>query len=271
MDDLPAPQNAGDETDAPDPRYVVPGLSRGLAMLQIFTRQAPALTLVELAAGLDLSRSAAYRLAYTLEKDGFIARDPASRRYRLTSKVLSLGFEYFSSQSITDQAQPYLRELSETVSASSYLVILDGCHAVYLAKGAPAAGMVSNLQVGSRQAAHLTASGRILLGNLPDDRLKTVAAQISRDYRNTAIPPFAELARLVRQDAARGYVFHPSVLSPGVSSCAAPIRDASRNAVAAITVIGPSPHLELFGGEPALSAAVLAATAQLSRQLGFPG
>jgi IclR family pca regulon transcriptional regulator len=240
-------------------------------MLQIFTQAAPALTLVELAAGLDLSRSAAYRLAYTLEKDGFIARDAATRRYRLTSKVLTLGFEYFNSQTIADLAQPYLKQLSETISASSYLVILDGCHAVYLARGAPLAGMVSNLQVGSRQAAHLTASGRILFAYLPEPRLRAIAARIGREYRQLTAPSAAELARQARQDAERGYVFHPSVLSPGVSSCAAAIRDGSGGAVAAITVIGPTPHLAMYGGEAALAEKVVAATQALSAQIGYRG
>ena len=145
--------------DQIDSRYIVPGLSRGLALLQLFTRHKASKTLLELAEGLDISRSAAFRLTYTLEKDGFIERNAATRRFRPTSKVLTLGFEYFNSQSITELAQPHLRELSDATSASSHVVILDGWHAVYLARLAPpAVGLVSNLQVGSRQPAHLTAS-----------------------------------------------------------------------------------------------------------------
>src|SRR5262245_8682051 len=96
-----------------DRRYLVPGLSRGLAALALFTRRDPALTLVEVAKGLGLSRSAAFRLIYTLEKDGFVARDEETRRFQLTSKVLSLGFEFLQSPAVTEVAQPYLRGLSD--------------------------------------------------------------------------------------------------------------------------------------------------------------
>jgi IclR family pca regulon transcriptional regulator len=259
------------EDEAIDPRYIVPGLSRGLAMLQVFTRQNPAHTLAELAAGVELSRSAAYRLAYTLEKDGFIAREKLTRRYRLTSKVLSLGFEYFNSQTITDLAQPYLQRVSEAAAASCYLVILDGCHAVYLARGAPAAGLVSNLQVGSRQAAHLTASGRILLSYLPEARLREIAGLLAREYRKTDVPSAAALVAQAREDSARGYVFHPSVLAPGITSCAGPVRKSASEAVAAITVIGPSRHMEVLGGEAKLASMVLEAATSLSREVGFRG
>jgi len=270
LDGAPVSEIETDD-DAIDTRYIVPGLSRGLAMLQIFTRQNPAHTLAELAAGVDLSRSAAYRLAYTLEKDGFIAREKLTRRYRLTSKVLSLGFEYFNSQTITDLAQPYLQRVSEASAASSYLVILDGCHAVYLARGAPTAALVSNLQVGSRQAAHMTASGRILMAYLPEPKLREIAVQLAREYRKLDTPSPTELIAQAKIDAARGYVFHPSVLAPGITSCAGPVRKSKTQTVAAITVIGPTRHMEVLGGEEKLANIVLNATSDLSREVGFTG
>jgi IclR family pca regulon transcriptional regulator len=270
LDGAPVPEIETDD-DAIDPRYIVPGLSRGLAMLQIFTRQSPAHTLAELAASVELSRSAAYRLAYTLEKDGFIAREKLTRRYRLTSKVLSLGFEYFNSQTITDLAQPYLQRVSEACAASSYLVILDGCHAVYLARGAPTAALVSNLQVGSRQPAHMTASGRIMMAYLPEQKLRDIAAQLAREYRKLDTPSAADLIAQAKIDAARGYVFHPSLLAPGITSCAGPVRKSRTQPVAAITVIGPTRHMEVLGGEAALANIVSAATTELSREVGFTG
>jgi IclR family pca regulon transcriptional regulator len=255
-----------------DPRYVVPGLSRGLALLQLFTRHKPAQTLAELAAGLELSRSAAYRLVYTLEKDGFIAREPTTRRYSLTSKVLTLGFEYFNSQTITEVAQPFLQRLSDATSASAHLVILDGWHAVYLARVSPSVGLVSNLQVGSRQPAHITASGRMLLADLPEPRLRTIHALLRHECRSVAAPEsFEALRHRANEDRARGYVFHKSVIDPGLTSCAAAVRDGAGTAVAAITIVGPDRNIETFGGEPALARLIVEATGAMSAKLGYGG
>lgn len=267
-------QNAAgdDPKDQIDPRYMVPGLSRGLALLQLFTRQKPSQTLAELAAGVELTRSAAYRLVYTLEKDGFIARDPSTRRYALTSKVLTLGFEYFNSQTITNVAQPFLQALSDATSASAHLVILDGWHAVYLARVSPSVGLVSNLQVGSRQPAHITASGRMLLADLPEPRLRTIHALLRRECRTAPAPDSYEaLRRQANEDRARGHVFHQSVIDPGLASCAAAVRDGSGAAVAAITVVGPDRNLAQFGGEPALARLIGEATAAMSAKLGYRG
>jgi IclR family pca regulon transcriptional regulator len=264
-------QNAAgdDPKDQIDPRYMVPGLSRGLALLQLFTRQKPTQTLAELAAGVALTRSAAYRLVYTLEKDGFIARDPSTRRYALTSKVLTLGFEYFNSQTITNIAQPFLQALSDATAASTHLVILDGWHAVYLARVSPSVGLVSNLQVGSRQPAHITASGRMLLADLPEPRLRAIHALLRRECRTTPPEPFEALLRRAAEDRARGHVFHQSVIDPGLASCAALVRDGSGAAVAAITIVGPDRNLAVFGGEPALARLLDRTTAEMSAKLGY--
>ena len=132
MQDVATREEVGSAAEAGetiDERYIVPGLSRGLALLQLFTRHQPEQKLTEIAAGLGLSRSATYRLVYTLENDGFLRRDPNTRRYRLTAKVLSLGFEFLFAQPLTDIAQPFLRQLVDTVLTSGLLRKIDA--AVY--------------------------------------------------------------------------------------------------------------------------------------------
>ncbi|HEX4077519.1 MAG TPA: IclR family transcriptional regulator [Rhizomicrobium sp.] len=262
-------RRAADE-DIIDPRYIVPGLSRGLALLQLFTRKYPMRTLADLASGLGLSRSAAYRLVYTLEKSGFIERDSATRRYRVTSKVLMLGFEYLSSQTLIELAQPALVKLGASIPASAYLVILDGWQSVYIARVAPSVGLVSNLQVGSRQPAHLTASGRVLLADLAEERLSSFYARLKRDGDSVARRmPLYQLKRQAAEDRSTGHVYHKSVLDPGLSSCAMPIRDSSGHAVAAITVVGMDNAVKAFGGEKSLARALHDVTEDLSMRLGF--
>lgn len=259
--------------DEIDERYMVPGLSRGLALLQLFTRERPAQSLAELAAGLGLTRSAAYRLVYTLEKERFLARDAATRRYRLTSKVLTLGFDYLHAQGIIEQAQPFLRALSDKTRAASYVIILDGWESVYLARIAPpAVGLVSNLQVGMRLPAHVTASGRILLAHLSENDLREVYRRLQRECK--AVPPpasFAELKAQAEADRRRGYVYSASLFGPGSFSMACAVRDSSGGAVAAVNVLGPQALFDQLGGETVLRGQVGDAIGALSERLGFTG
>lgn len=266
------PSRMEQTSDRIDPRYIVPGLSRGLAVLQLFPRSKPAKTLAELAAGLGLSRSAAYRLVYTLEADGFIARDSETRRYRLTSKVLDLGFEYLHAQPITETAQPFLRVLSDRTNAAAHVAILDGWHAVYLARALPNAGLVSNLQLGARLPAHTTSSGRIMLAFQDETRLNSIYEKLKSETRGAlAAPPREEFNAQITADRKRGYVFHRSTVDPGLVSLAFPIRDHGSLVVAAVTVIVPEKIANAMGGEKALRPMVQETADGISRKIGYRG
>ncbi|WP_043838531.1 IclR family transcriptional regulator [Muricoccus aerilatus] len=255
-----------------DPRYIVPGLSRGLALLQLFRRERPAQTLQELASGLGVTRSAAYRLVYTLENDGFILRDPVTRRYRLTARVLTLGFDYLNSQAVAEVAAPSLQRLSSLTSAAAHLVVLDGWHVVYLARVAPAVALVSNLQVGTRLPCHITASGRALLACEDEPKLREIYRLLCRESREVPPPSsFEALRAQAEEDAARGYVYRGSVLDPGLMTFACVVRNGAGDAVAAINVIGPDALMARFGGETALRTVMLETAATISRQIGFSG
>jgi IclR family pca regulon transcriptional regulator len=266
------PETTQREDPLVDERYVVPGLSRGLALLQLFTRQKPEHKLTEIADGLGLSRSATYRLVYTLEKDQFLRRDPVTRRYRLASKVMSLGFEFLNAEPLTDIAQPYLRTLSDLARAVAHLVIRDGCHVVYLARVAPPVALVTNLQIGARLPAHVTATGRILLAYLSEDGLREIYDLIRREPEMVKPPTsFDALRSVAHADRQRGYVFSRSVFDPAVYSLAAPVMDRNGAAVAAVNVVAPISAIESFGGEAALHREVAGTVAAISEQLGFPG
>ena len=259
-------------SDRIDPRYIVPGLSRGLALLQLFPRSKPAKTLVELAAGLGLSRSATYRLVYTLEADGFIVRDAETRRYRLTSKTLDLGFEYLHAQAITETAQPFLRALSDRSNAAAHIAILDDWHCVYLARALPNAGLVSNLQLGARLPAHTTSSGRIMLAYQDEARLRSIYDKLKKEIRGAmAVPSQGEFGAKIAADRKRGYVFHKSTVDPGLVSLAFPVRDHTSQVIAAITVIVPEKLSDSIGGEKALRPMVQEAAAGISRKIGYRG
>lgn len=253
-----------------DARYIVPGLSRGLALLQLFSPQKPEQKLTEIAEGLRLSRSAAYRLVYTLEKDGFLSRDAGTRRYRLTAKVLSLGFEFLHAQPLADLALPFLRALSEQTRATAYLVVLDGWEAVHLAKVAPPVALITNLRIGGRYPAHMIMSGRMLLAHVDEARLRAIHKRLRKECRDTPPPePFEAFRAQAAADRARGYALSRSWYESAVSACAAPIRDREGNAIAALAVIAPHAFVQDVGGEPKLSAIMRSVVAAFSAELGF--
>jgi len=250
------------------PRYNVPGLERGLRMLQLFDRNHKLLTAAEMARALAIPRSTAFRLAQTLEFLGFLERD--GDRYRVGPAVLRLGFEYIASLEVTELARPLIERLRDATDLSAQLVIRDGREVVVVLKASPSSTFASNVTVGTRLPAHATILGRVLLGDADDAMLRSLYPEPALPRVSPKSPrTLAELKRLVREDHARGYAVSESFFEHGVSAVAAPVRGQSGGIVAAVSVTSQRPALEPKELRERLIAQVIGAAAELSRQLNY--
>ncbi|WP_348754568.1 helix-turn-helix domain-containing protein, partial [uncultured Aquincola sp.] len=73
----------------------VQSFARGLAVIRSFSAEAPSQTLTEVATRTGLTRAGARRILLTLEGLGYV--EAQGRQFRLTPKILDLGFAYLSS------------------------------------------------------------------------------------------------------------------------------------------------------------------------------
>jgi len=250
------------------PRYNVPGLERGLRILQLFDRTRKVLSAAEMARALQIPRSTAFRIAQTLEHLGFLVRE--NEAYRVGPAVLRMGFEYIASLEFTELARPIVERLRDESGFSAQLVIRDGRDVVVVLKAAGQSAFASNVNVGTRMPAHATILGRVLLTDTDDRALEAL-------YPSAALPKVsaksprsvAELKRLVNEDRARGYAVSESFFEQGISAVAAPVRDGTGHVVAAISVTAQRPSLEPGELRERLIKQVLRAARDLSYQLNY--
>lgn len=212
----------------------VQSLERGLNVIRCFDADSPRLTLSEVAQRTGLTRATARRVLLTLADLGYVATD--GRRFSLTPRVLDLGYAYLSSLNIQQIAQPYLEALSERVNESVSVTVLDGADIIYVARVPTKRIMTISLGLGSRLPAHCTSMGRVLLAELPPAELRAIVprqldGRTAHTLRTRAALE-AELALVRRQ----GWALVDEELELGLRSLAAPLRDASGRAVAAMNV-----------------------------------
>lgn len=194
----------------------VRSLARGLAVLRAFDGDAPVQTLSEVARRTGLTRAAARRFLLTLAELGYVRSD--GRQFRLTPKVLELGFAYLSALTLPEVAAPHLEELSARVRASVSMAVLDGADVVYVARVATSRLMTAAVTVGTRLPAPATAMGRVLLAARPPaDR--------------AGLPDST-----VTEVAAAGYCLVDEEPELGVRSIAVPVHGAGGAVVAAVDV-----------------------------------
>ncbi len=251
------------------PRYNVPGLERGLRLLQLFDRSRKVLSAADMARLLEIPRSTAFRLAQTLEHLGFLVRDKDA--YRIGPAVLRLGFEIIASLEFTELARPMIERLRDETGFSAQLVIRDGREVVVVLKAAAQSTFASNVNVGTRLPAHATILGRVLLSDTDDRTLAALYPTASALPKISSKSPrtLAELKRLVHEDRVRGYAVSESFFEQGISAIAAPVRDERGRIVAAMSITAQRPNLEPAALRERLVKQVLRAAADLSFQLNY--
>jgi IclR family pca regulon transcriptional regulator len=221
----------------PEPRETqsIQALERGLAVLQVFDREHPALTLSEVARLAGTTRATARRILLTLERLGHVRSD--GRRFALTPRVLSLGWAYLSSLDIWEIAQPLMQELAARTGESCSAATLDLPDVVYVARVPTRRIMSITLGVGTRLPAHATSMGRVLLADLPPEELDAFLSQTTlAAYTQRTITDPARLRRVLDQTREQGWAMVDQELELGLRSVAAPLRGADGRVIAALNV-----------------------------------
>ena len=106
-------------------------LEYGLALLETFTAQRPALGVSEIADLLQISRSTAHRYASTLVQLGWLQQDH-KRRYQLTTIAANPGAAVLGEVRQTIRARSILEDLRDQTGHTVGLALLDGTDALYV-------------------------------------------------------------------------------------------------------------------------------------------
>ena len=229
----------------------VQSFARGLSVIRSFSAKAPQQTLSEVAQRTGLTRAGARRILLTLEGLGYV--ESQGRQFRLTPKILDLGFAYLSSLPLWNLAEPVMEALVEQVKESSSAAVLEGGDIVYVLRVPTHKIMSINLGIGSRLPAYCTSMGRTLLAGLAPDELDERIAAMTLTARtpHTETDP-QRLKGLIAQVRRQGWSLVSQELEEGLVSMSAPIRDRSGRAIAALNISGqvnrtpPAHMLEVF-------------------------
>ena len=210
-------------------------LAKGLAVLGLFGRDRPSLTLSEAAAATDLSRATARRILRTLTSLGYVEQQ--GRQFALAPGILKLGFSYLAAQNWIERAVPLMKDLSERLHESCSAAILQGTEIVYVARVPTRRIMSVAISIGTRLPAFHTSIGRVQIGFLDDDELwRRLRSLRIEAYTTSTITDVQALCERIRADREQGFSIVDEELERGLRSIAVPIVDRSGQAVGALNL-----------------------------------
>ena len=262
---------SGDESGSDDgDRYIVPALRRGLSVLRLFSRDRRVVTLPEIVRELGMPRATAFRLAHTLEADGYLQRAPHSNAFQLGLNVLSLGFEYLGSMDLLDIARPALEDLRDRLDLSVHMGVRDGTDIVYVVSLPSQHRLRSNVSVGTRSPAHANSIGRATLFDLSLEDLRALYRGVRMERFSEQTPTTVDaLYQRIDEERRLGFVSWRSAIIPGIATVSAPIRDADGRIVAALNISDYEslPVMQEQNGR--VKDEVLRTAAAVSQRLGY--
>jgi IclR family transcriptional regulator, pca regulon regulatory protein len=251
-------------------------LERGLAILSAFRSGTPLLGVSELAREVELSRSTTHRYIATLAGLGYLQQDVATRKYRLGPRVLDLGFSAINSMDVRELAAPHLQALSDETGHTVNMAILDGVDIVYIERCRTSRqgqrDIDLNLHVGSRLPAYCTSMGKVLLANLPRERLDEVLNRVQFAQRGpNTLTGRTAFVRELEHVRATDLAVNNEELAYGLRSIAAPVRSQSEDVVAAINLAVHRSMVSLDALVAHLGPPLRRTAAEISGRIGYAG
>ena len=251
----------------------VEALARGLDVITCVGPTAMELTVSDVASRAGLARPTARRLLMTLEQLGYVQSVAGS--FSLTTQVLRLGTAGIAAQGIWEVARPHLVSLVGFTGESSSMSQLAGSDIVYTARVAVPKIIALSVTIGTLFPAVATSMGKTLLSDLAPDDVEAVLAIPSRSGIIPRVTPTrAELDDDLAEIRERGWALSDELLSVGIRSIAAPVRDQHGRTTAAmnVTVHAAETSIAKLTGEylPHLLSAAAAITDEWSNLARLP-
>jgi len=160
------------------PKNMSQQIDRTLDVLELHAGNPEGFPLSETASRLGISKGATHRLLTQLVQRGYIEQNPYSQRYRLTFRLVALGFQHLTNTGLTDVCQPELDKLAEITGELVRLTVIDGDTLIWTAEAQGAKrGLKYDGNYGRTVNLTATASGKSWLATLAEPRIRSIVEE----------------------------------------------------------------------------------------------
>lgn len=243
----------------------------GLGVLKAIADLGRAATLSEVARAAGMPASRTHRFLAGMIQVDAVRQDPASGRYDLGPLLVHLGVAALGRVDGVKLGTEALRQLTEDTGLVSVLVIWSGSGPTLIRWEQGDLGTAVRIREGRILSLLRTASGKIFLGYLPEEKTRDlVMAELNSAAHQSSHSPLRtpdDVAKAQAEIRAQGIASNAGESDGGIAGLAAPIFGAEGEVVMAIAVIGVLGIAGLDRDGPAAEA-LRAAARGVSRALG---
>ncbi len=248
-------------------RSRVSALDRALQILDFLQERGSPVTAYDLARRVGAPMSTVYSMVDDMVGKGLLSRDAAGLIW-LGTRLYHYGLAFERAADMLNLAKQAMVELNHELGETIQICGRDGDHMVVLAMAEGSDHFQVTSRVGTRVPLNWTASGRLLVGHLPDEERRRIymrCAKVSPTGRAQIDP---QVLSAQAETALRERICVQASESDYAVACiAAPIRNAAGECLATISIVLPEDKARR--GEAGYAEAVRAAAARVESATGL--
>ena len=239
-------------------------LERAVRILDVFSPEAPALLVTEVARRSGLHVATASRLIAELVELGLLARGD-DRQVRVGVRLWELGLRASPTLSLRNAAMPPMEDLHAVVGQHTQLGVLEGNEVLFVERLSAPGAVINITRIAGRLPLHASSSGLVLLAHGSPALQERTLSHPLKSYTDKTITSPAKLRAVLAAIRQQGYAFCPGHIHPDAAGIAVPVRDGRDKVVAALAVIVPND-----GNAHSQVAALRTAARGVTRRLAAP-
>ena len=228
------PAEAADPSASP---LYVQSVEKAMKVLTAFDGSKRQLSLSEISASTGFDMSATQRFTYTLAALGYLFKDPDSRKYELSPRLLDFTYHYLTSNDLVSRATPYLQQLGSETEEATNLTVLDDTDIVFVLRIVSRNVFNAHVITGSRLPAYCTAPGLAILATLPDGEIDDILSRTNLvAYTASTVYQPRKIKERIVQIRKQGYAHTEDEYFVSDISTAAAITNAHGRGIGAVNI-----------------------------------
>lgn len=218
----------------------IQALDRAMAVLEVLSQLSGA-TLSDLGEETGVAPATLYRILTTLEARGIVDFDPGPQTWAIGAGAFRIGSRFLRRTSLIERARPELRTLMEATGETANLGIARDGQVLFVSQVETHESIRAFFPPGTMSPMHASGIGKALLAQMPPEQAARITARQGFDaYTDRTLVTAEALAADLARTRERGYAIDDEEKTMGMRCIAAPIFDMHGEAVAGLSISGPS-------------------------------
>jgi len=245
----------------------IQSVDRALDVLELLASK-NGMTLSEVSAELRQSPATIYRVLTTLQARGMIEVSATSQLWNIGPNAFQIGYSFLRRSSVVERSRPIMRDLMVETGETANLGIEKSDMVMFVSQVETHETIRAFFPPGTQSPLHASGIGKALLAHYSTGRIRRLLQNNTLEkFTDKTITDPEELLKEMAKIRTHGYAFDDEEKNQGMRCIAAPILNFFGEAVAGISVSGPT-HRMTSERIQDITKAVKKAAFTLSQNLG---